>query len=251
MTEQNTTMTLGDFRTALKRAALFVSSDDSRPVMEAIRITFGGDSVRFDAADGFKLAVQRYNAQGERGDVDATALLRREDAAALLKALPKTIASDTDKITIGIDADAIGGNPNGRDSITISHSVGDANTDPAPGQRYSYLGASGSFPDVDRLIPRELDGERDSTPRIALDAQHAIAVNKAATIGRPTSAIVRWYMPADTSSPVVAVIGSEFVAVIMPMFVEWANLESETTIRYVLGEPAAPVPVAVEADAAS
>ena len=256
MTEQNATMTLGDVRTALKRAVLFTDRKGPRPVLQTVRITFGLGSVRFDAADGFKLAVQRYDAQTDTDHADASALLQRADATALLKVLPKTIASDTDEITITIDAASV--NDRVHHAITISHRIADSewadqhHTDRVPGQRYSYLGLSGSFPDVDRLIPRELDGERDSTPRIALGPEHAIAVNKAATIGRPTTAIVRWYMPADVTSPVVACIGSEFVAVIMPMFVDWGNVESETTIRYVLGEVAPDVAiVAVEADAAS
>jgi hypothetical protein len=200
-------------------------------------------SVRFDAADGFKLAVQRFDVAEVTGDADA--LLRRDDVTALLKALPKTIASDADGITI-----AIGGIV-GAVEITITHAIDPSLDHATPGQRYAYLAVSGTFPDCDRLIPRNLDGERDSTPRIALAPGHANAINKAATIGRGSDPIVKWYMPADERSPVVAIIGSDFVGVIMPMFVQWDHAKSETVIRSVLGEPAEPVPVAVEADAAS
>lgn len=220
--EQNATMTLGDFRTALKRAALFTAHESSRPVLECVKISIGAGSVRFDATDGVSLAVQRFDAE-TTGKADA--LLRRDDVASLIKALPRTRASDDDTITIAIDDE----------QINITHDVADE--DAARGQRYSYRSAPEKFPDVARLIPRDLDAsDRETTQRVALDAGHAIAINKAAVIGTGASGIVRWYTPRDQSSSTVALIGTNFVAVVMPMFVQWDKITAESTTRYVLGE---------------
>lgn len=223
--EQNATMTLGDFRTALKRAALFTARESSRPVLECVKISIGAGSVRFDATDTYKLAIQRFDAE-TTGDADV--LLRRDDVASLIKALPRTRASDADEITITIDGE----------QINITHDA--VSEEAARGQRYSYRAAPGTFPDIARLIPRDLDtSDREVTPHIAIDAVHAIAINKAATFG--ATSIVRWYTPRDQSSMMVAIVGTDFVAVVMPMFVQWDKITAESTTRYVLGEGATEV----------
>jgi hypothetical protein len=229
MTEQESRLNLGDFRTALKRAALFTSSGGSgRPVLEAVRIKFGEDSIRFDAADGYKLAVQRMDATRTVGAGDADAMLTNADVATLLKALPKTVASDTDEIAITIGEFA------GADPITIVHRWND-DEQVERVQRWDFIAYPATFPDMDRLIPRDQDTH--GAQHIAIDAKHANAVNKAALVARGASGTVRWYFGDGDKSPAVALLGDSFVAVVMPLFVDWPNVSADATIGRVLGEP--------------
>jgi hypothetical protein len=228
MTEQESRLNLGDFRTALKRAALFTSSGGSgRPVLESVRIKFSGDSIRFDAADGYKLAVQRMDATRIVGAGDAAAMLTNSDVATLLKALPKTVASDTDEIAITIGEFA------GADPITIVHRWNDDERERE--QRWDFIAYPGTFPDIARVIPREQDTH--GAQHIAIDAKHANAVNKAALVTRGAAGTVRWYFGDGDKSPAVALVGDSFVAVVMPLFVDWPNVSADATIGRVLGEP--------------
>jgi hypothetical protein len=243
--DQESRLSLGDFRTALKRAQLFTSNGKARrPTLEGVRIKFLPDSVRFDAADGYKLAVQRMAATRIAGDGDATAMIRNADVTTLLKALPKTIASDRDDIaiTIGYGEDA---GRVGSDAITIVHRWTEEERERE--QRWQFPAIAGSFPNLDSIIPRDQDSDGTATPHIGLDADHMAAVNKAATVARGSDGLVRWYFGQDGKSPATAIVGTDFLAVVMPMFVDWENHDLQ--IGFLLGE-SEPEPQ-IEADAAS
>ncbi|TAK24921.1 MAG: DNA polymerase III subunit beta [Chloroflexota bacterium] len=54
----------GDFRDAIDLVAFAAASDDSRPVLAGVSMTFEGDKLVLAAADGFRLAVREMNLPG-------------------------------------------------------------------------------------------------------------------------------------------------------------------------------------------
>ena len=84
----------------------------------------------------------------------------------------------------------------------------------------------------DPLIPRDFDDAAE--PRVSIASEHAIAVHRAAVIGRHAGGRARWYL-TGVKAPAVALIGSEFVAVVMPLFDQWADNPAQTIDHIVSG----------------
>jgi hypothetical protein len=117
---------------ALNRVLPFTATEDNRPVLQCVLFKAGEGKLTLVSADGFRLAIQSIDFDGE-----GQALINRDDLWGVANALRKArrvnlsfeaSGDSLDSMSLVIDTEAI---------------------------RYKWRGADGTFPDYEKLIPTE------------------------------------------------------------------------------------------------
>jgi len=117
---------------ALNRTLPFTSTEDNRPVLQCVLFKAGEGKLKLVSADGFRLAVQSIDFDGE-----GQALIVRDDLAGIANALRKARR-------VNLSFEASGESLDGMKLIIDTEAI-----------RYSFVGADGTFPDYEKLIPTE------------------------------------------------------------------------------------------------
>jgi len=117
---------------ALNRTLPFTSTEDNRPVLQCVLFKAGEGKLKLVSADGFRLAVQSIDFDGE-GQV----LIVRDDLWGIANALRKARR-------VNLSFEASGESLDGMSLIIDTEAI-----------RYKWRGADGTFPDYEKLIPTE------------------------------------------------------------------------------------------------
>ena len=121
---------------ALARVLPFTTSDDSRPVMQCIKLEIRDGKLTLVGVDGYRLAIASLNF----GDGEGEALIHRDDIKGLIPALRK---AKRVRLAIEQKADSDGG-------LLSKYTVIDTEL-----VRYKLPNQDGSFPDYGKVIPGE------------------------------------------------------------------------------------------------
>ncbi len=117
---------------ALNRTLPFTSTEDNRPVLQCVLFKAGDGKLKLVSADGFRLAVQNIDFDGE-----GQALINRDELAGIANALRKARR-------VNLSFEASGESLDGVKLIIDTEAI-----------RYSFKSADGTFPDYEKLIPNE------------------------------------------------------------------------------------------------
>ena len=117
---------------ALNRTLPFTATEDNRPVLQCVLFKAGEGKLKLVSADGFRLAVQSIDFDGE-----GQALIVRDDLAGIANALRKARR-------VNLSFEASGESLDGTKLIIDTEAI-----------RYSFVSADGTFPDYEKLIPSE------------------------------------------------------------------------------------------------
>ena len=117
---------------ALNRTLSFTATEDNRPVLQCVLFKAGEGKLKLVGADGFRLAVQTIDFDGE-----GQALIVRDDLAGIANALRKARR-------VNLSFEASGESLDGMKLIIDTEAI-----------RYSFVSADGTFPDYEKLIPNE------------------------------------------------------------------------------------------------
>jgi len=117
---------------ALNRTLPFTATEDNRPVLQCVLFKAGEGKLNLISADGFRLAVQTIDFDGE-----GQALIVRDDLAGIANALRKARR-------VNLSFEASGESLDGTKLIIDTEAI-----------RYSFVSADGTFPDYEKLIPNE------------------------------------------------------------------------------------------------
>ena len=117
---------------ALNRTLPFTATEDNRPVLQCVLFKAGEGKLKLVSADGFRLAVQTIDFDGE-----GQALIVRDDLWGIANALRKARR-------VNLSFEASGESLDGMKLIIDTEAI-----------RYSFVGADGTFPDYEKLIPNE------------------------------------------------------------------------------------------------
>jgi len=117
---------------ALNRTLPFTTAEDNRPVLQCVLFTAGEGKLKLVSADGFRLAIQSIDFDGE-----GQALIVRDDLAGIANALRKARR-------VNLSFEASGESLDGMKLIIDTEAI-----------RYSFTSADGTFPDYEKLIPAE------------------------------------------------------------------------------------------------
>jgi len=117
---------------ALNRTLPFTATEDNRPVLQCVLFKAGEGKLKLVSADGFRLAVQSIDFDGE-----GEALIVRDDLAGIANALRKARR-------VNLSFEASGESLDGTKLIIDTEAI-----------RYSFVSADGTFPDYEKLIPSE------------------------------------------------------------------------------------------------
>jgi DNA polymerase III sliding clamp (beta) subunit (PCNA family) len=117
---------------ALNRTLPFTATEDNRPVLQCVLFKAGEGKLKLVSADGFRLAVQSIDFDGE-----GQALIVRDDLAGIANALRKARR-------VNLNFEASGEKLDGMKLIIDTEAI-----------RYSFVSADGTFPDYEKLIPSE------------------------------------------------------------------------------------------------
>ncbi|OGO02872.1 MAG: hypothetical protein A2Y72_02670 [Chloroflexi bacterium RBG_13_53_26] len=117
---------------ALSRTLPFTTKEDNRPVLQCVLFKAGEGKLKLVSADGFRLAVQSIDFDGE-GQV----LINRDELAGVANALRKARR-------VNLSFEASGESLDGMSLIIDTEAI-----------RYKWRGADGTFPDYEKLIPTE------------------------------------------------------------------------------------------------
>ena len=117
---------------ALNRTLPFTATEDNRPVLQCVLFKAGEGKLKLVGADGFRLAVQTIDFDGE-----GEALIVRDDLAGIANALRKARR-------VNLSFEASGESLDGMKLIIDTEAI-----------RYSFVSADGTFPDYEKLIPKE------------------------------------------------------------------------------------------------
>ena len=115
---------------ALNRTLPFTTTEDNRPVLQCVLFKAGEGKLKLISADGFRLAVQSIDFDGE-----GQALIIRDDLAGIANALRKARR-------VNLSFEASGESLDGMKLIIDTEAI-----------RYSFISADGTFPDYEKLIP--------------------------------------------------------------------------------------------------
>ncbi len=186
----------------LERGKLFAATTKDRPVMHSMHLIIVDGHVRAEATDGFALMVHTVDALNAEGNAET--LLDLKDISAALKGLPRATnrtAPDTVEIIV---AGGVGG------GVTIDGT--------------SYKGAPGTFPNIDKLVPRSND---EPVPQFGIAGQMLERVGKMGRLS-PGSGAIRMHMSESAKSPMTFTVNdsdrSRAVAVVRPMFIDLLSL---------------------------
>jgi hypothetical protein len=117
---------------ALSRTLPFTATEDNRPVLQCVLFKAGEGKLKLVSADGFRLAVQSIDFDGE-GQV----LIVRDDLIGIANALRKARR-------VNLSFEASGESLDGMKLIIDTEAI-----------RYTFISADGTFPDYEKLIPKE------------------------------------------------------------------------------------------------
>jgi DNA polymerase-3 subunit beta len=117
---------------ALNRTLPFTATEDNRPVLQCVLFKAGEGKLKLVSADGFRLAVQSIDFDGE-----GQALIIRDDLAGIANALRRARR-------VNLSFEASGESLDGMKLIIDTEAI-----------RYTFVGADGTFPDYEKLIPNE------------------------------------------------------------------------------------------------
>ena len=117
---------------ALNRTLPFTATEDNRPVLQCVLFKAGEGKLKLVGADGFRLAVQSIDFDGE-----GQALINRDDLWGIANALRKARR-------VNVSFEASGESLDGMKLIIDTEAI-----------RYSFVSADGTFPDYEKLIPKE------------------------------------------------------------------------------------------------
>jgi hypothetical protein len=117
---------------ALNRTLPFTATEDNRPVLQCVLFKAGEGKLTLVSADGFRLAIQSIDFDGE-----GEALINRDDLAGISNALRKARR-------VNVSFEASGESLDGMKLIIDTEAI-----------RYSFVSADGTFPDYEKLIPKE------------------------------------------------------------------------------------------------
>lgn len=118
---------------ALDRTLPFTAKEDNRPVLQCILFKAGEGKLNIISADGFRLAVQTIDFDGE-----GQALIMRDDLWGIANALRKARR-------VNLSFEASGESLDGVKLLIDTEAI-----------RYSFVSADGIFPDYEKLIPTEV-----------------------------------------------------------------------------------------------
>ena len=117
---------------ALNRVLPFTATEDTRAVLQCVLFKAGEGKLNLASADGFRLAVQSIDFDGE-----GKALIVRDDLWGVANALRKARR-------VNLSFEASGDSLDGTSLIIDTEAI-----------RYKWMGADGQFPDYEKLIPTE------------------------------------------------------------------------------------------------
>ena len=117
---------------ALNRTLPFTATEDNRPVLQCVLFKAGEGKRKLVRADGYRLAVQSIDFDGE-----GQALINRDDLWGIANALRKARR-------VNLSFDKSGESLDGMKLIIDTEAI-----------RYSFISADGTFPDYEKLIPTE------------------------------------------------------------------------------------------------
>jgi len=117
---------------ALNRTLPFTATEDNRPVLQCVLFKAGEGKLKLVGADGFRLAVQSIDFDGE-----GEALINRDDLWGIANALRKARR-------VNVSFEKSGESLDGMKLIIDTEAI-----------RYSFVSADGTFPDYEKLIPKE------------------------------------------------------------------------------------------------
>jgi len=117
---------------ALNRTLPFTATEDNRPVLQCVLFKAGEGKLKLVSADGFRLAVQSIDFDGE-----GEALIVRDDLIGIANALRRARR-------VNLSFEASGESLGGMKLIIDTEAI-----------RYSFISADGTFPDYEKLIPSE------------------------------------------------------------------------------------------------
>jgi DNA polymerase III sliding clamp (beta) subunit (PCNA family) len=121
---------------ALNRTLPFTATEDNRPVLQCVLFKAGEGKLKLVSADGFRLAVQTIDFDGE-----GQALIVRDDLAGIANALRRARRVN---LSFQRKDEASGESLDGTKLIIDTEAI-----------RYSFVSADGTFPDYEKLIPKE------------------------------------------------------------------------------------------------
>jgi hypothetical protein len=121
---------------ALNRTLPFTATEDNRPVLQCVLFKAGEGKLKLVSADGFRLAVQTIDFDGE-----GQALIVRDDLAGIANALRRARRVN---LSFQRKDEASGESLDGMKLIIDTEAI-----------RYSFVSADGTFPDYEKLIPKE------------------------------------------------------------------------------------------------
>ena len=117
---------------ALNRTLPFTSAEDNRPVLQCVLFKAGEGKLKLVGADGYRLAVKSIDFDGE-----GQALINRDDLAGIANALRRARR-------VNLSFEASGESLDGTKLIIDTEAI-----------RYSFVSSDGTFPDYEKLIPKE------------------------------------------------------------------------------------------------
>jgi DNA polymerase-3 subunit beta len=117
---------------ALNRVLPFTATEDNRPVLQCVLFKAGEGKLTLVSADGFRLAIQSIDFDGE-----GQALINRDDLWGVANALRKARR-------VNLSFEASGESLDGMSLVIDTEAI-----------RYKWRGADGTFPDYEKLIPTE------------------------------------------------------------------------------------------------
>jgi len=117
---------------ALNRTLPFTATEDNRPVLQCVLFKAGEGKLKLVGADGYRLAIQTIDFDGE-----GQALIVRDDLAGIANALRRARR-------VNLSFEASGESLDGTKLIIDTEAI-----------RYSFVSADGTFPDYEKLIPSE------------------------------------------------------------------------------------------------
>ncbi len=118
---------------ALNRTLPFTATEDNRAVLQCVLFKAGEGKLKLVSADGFRLAVQSIDFDGE-----GQALIVRDDLAGIANVLRKARR-------VNLSFEASGEKLDGMKLVIDTEAI-----------RYSFQSADGTFPDYEKLIPSEV-----------------------------------------------------------------------------------------------
>ena len=187
---------------ALDTALAFVNKNDTRPVLQAVKIESTASGTKFASADGWHLGI--VDVAESLGELDT--LIHSDSIKAIVKMLKSVSKHQRASVQVTLD--------NERCDIP--------NVGTIPVQV-----VAGTFPDFEKLVP-EVETQVSRTDRFALNAN--LLVKVATVAGRYNSSaqpVIRFDTPASRKTPITATWDiTKHVSVryvLMPMFVKWID----------------------------